>query len=232
MKQLVYGALVAAAAVVMVGCGPKDPYKEWLIDRTDTELITARLLEGKAITSDDLLYTSELSDETWATAMNAVAKTSALLYAQVVTEVDKMVPQNEGRAAYKKILAQMTEGATYDKAAGTLTVAEWNAYAAYVEATLPLDQKEIVKSAADPLKDEAKAALEILEDTVKSIKNDEKFKDLEAMDAIMVGKDLFMDSTAIGGQIKSSTEGILIWITMLEMDFTVKEFVKKYPVKK
>ena len=240
MKKALFGAMLALAGVMIVGCaGNKvdDPVAAWQAERCNAAEIAAANEAARPLTLDDVTYKSTMEQPALAAPINALAVVPATIYLKVVTEVDQMAASQNGRQVYIGVQNDLAAGAKWeDLKAAMMEVKYENGktayddYVAYQKSIAQVDQQNIIDTVVMPMiakltEESAKVAV-----TVAAVKDDPAFAALAGFELIKAGKNLATDGEALGAQFADATAGANLWLELLKKDKEAKEFMKNYPV--
>lgn len=240
MKKALFGAMLALAGVMIVGCaGNKvdDPVAAWQAERCNAAEIAAANEAARPLTLEDVTYKSTMEQPALAAPINALAVVPATIYLKVVTEVDQMAAAQNGRQVYIGVQNDLAAGAKWeDLKAAMMEVKYENGktayddYVAYQKSIAQVDQQNIIDTVVMPMiakltEESAKVAV-----TVTAVKADPAFAALAGFELIKAGKNLATDGEALGAQFADATAGANLWLELLKKDKEAKEFMKNYPV--
>ncbi len=240
MKKALFGAMLALAGVMIVGCAGnkvEDPVAAWQAERCNAAEIAAANEAARPLTLDDVTYKSTMEQPALAAPINALAVVPATIYLKVVTEVDQMAAAQNGRQVYIGVQNDLAAGAKWeDLKAAMMEVKYENGktayddYVAYQKSIAQVDQQNIIDTVVMPMiakltEESAKVAV-----TVAAVKDDPAFAALAGFELIKAGKNLATDGEALGAQFADATAGANLWLELLKKDKEAKEFMKNYPV--
>ena len=251
-----------AMSGLMVGCasskGPVDPVVAWQTERFNATEIAAANDAARPLTIEDVLYKSTLEQDALAAPVNAVAMIPAALYLKVVTEVDQLYANHEGRLLSRDVEEAIAMGQIKDVSSKTIKawIAEdvkrhnencddkchkpeqkrtlekdWKAYLAYFKSIAQQNQDSLINDVVKPML--AKLAEESVKvaPMVLAIKEDPTFKALAGFELIKANKNLLKDADALTSQFNDTIAGANHWLTLLENDKAAKNTMKNLIVK-
>lgn len=233
MKKALFGAMLALAGVMIVGCGgnkAENPVAAWQADRSNAAEIAAANAAARPVTLDDVTYKSTIEQPALAAPVNALAVVPATIYLKVVTAVDQMAAAQDGRLIYMGVQNDIAAGAKWEELKAQMTPEELAAYTAYQKSIAQVNQQNIIDTIVMPLiakltEESAKVAV-----TVAAVKDNPAFQALAGFELIKATKNLATDGKALSAQFADATAGANLWLELLKKDKEAKEFMKNYPV--
>ncbi len=255
MKKALFGAMLALAGVMIVGCASNkvdDPVAAWQAERCNAAEIAAANEAARPLTLEDVTYKSTIEIPTLAAPINALAMVSATLYLKVVTEVDQLAANQRGRLLQRDVAEAISMGEIADPSTETIKAwivsttekwnetceekdkkdpeAEWKYYVAYLKAIDQADQESVMNDVVKPLlaklaEESAKVAA-----TVAIVKSNPEFAALGFSKKTLVARTLSADGLALSTQFADATAGANHWLTLLMDDKKAKDEMKGYSV--
>ncbi len=234
MNKVTMLASAALGALVLTGCASSkvaNPVAEWQNARSCSETIAAKNTAATALTLDDVMYKSESTNPVISGGMNTVAAVAAPLYLKVVTAVDQLAANQEGRLIYVGVQNDIANGAKAEEILAAMPAEDKAAYQAYEASITQVDQESVMNDVVKPLLETLAVESAKIAATVNAIKADPAIKALAGLDMIRAGKDITVDADAISGQFADATAGANLWMDLLAKDKEAKAFMADYPVK-
>ena len=247
MKKALFGAMLALAGVMIVGCaGNKagegmNPVTAWQEERIFADAIKAKNDKGEPVTIADVQYKSAVGVPAIAAAVDLLAKPLVENYYKVVTEVDQLNAFSDGRNLVYKIkgtqdaIAKETDPnkkaeiqKRYDEFMKELTPAQEQQIADYKKMCSQVDQAQVVESTIMPMlkkmaEEGAKLSVEIA-----LLKDHPAFKSLPGLTAVREGANLMKDADKLGTIVNDTTKGLEVWKELA----TIDRELRAYDVKK
>ena len=249
MKKALFGAMLALAGVMIVGCagnkadGPGAAIMAWQAERYNAAEIAAANEAARPLTLEDVLYKSTITQPELAAPINALATVPAALYLKVVTEVDQLAATQDGRLVYLGVQNDLANGAKWedlvktmketpvkDKDGNPTGKTDYDCYVAYQKSIAQVDQQNIIDTVVMPMiakltEESARVAV-----TVAAVKDNPVFQALAGFELMKAGKNLAEDGKKLSGQFADATAGANHWLYLLNKDKEAKELMKDYPV--
>ncbi len=236
MNKMMIIASALVGVTIATGCSSSkanNPIAEWQEDRIFASEIATKNANATALTVTDVTYKSVLSEKMPAVAapINAFAPVPAALYLTVVTGVDQIAAEQEGRLIYFGVQNDIKNGAKAEDIFAAMPAEDKAAYTAYANAIAQVNQEDTIKNVVTPMiatiaEEGAKVAV-----IVQQMRAMPEVAALVGLEAAMTAKDIAADGAALSAQISDATKGANLWLDLLQKDKEAKAFMAEYPVK-
>ncbi len=234
-KMMVIASALVGIAMV-TGCSSSkadNPIAEWQNDRAFASEIAAKNAEATTLTVTDVTYKSVLSEKmpVVAAPINAFAPIPAALYLKVVTGVDQMAAEQDGRLIYLGVQNDIKNGAKAEDIFASMPAEDKAAYTAYANAIAQVDQDNIINTVVNPMITTIAEEGTKVAAIVVTMREMPEVKALVGIAAAITAKDIAADGAALSAQISDATKGANLWLDLLQKDKEAKAFMQEYPVK-
>lgn len=232
-KSLGMATVALMGALTMTGCVSNkggNPVAEWQAERLFSAEIADINAKAKPLSVADVTYKSTLTDEALAAPINAVATVAAGLYQQVVTGVDKMAAEQDGRLIYLGVQNDVKAGAKVADLVAQMTSEEKAAYDTYAASVKQTDQTSVMNTVVTPLLTQLATESAKVAATVAAVRENPTFRALAGLELMAASKDLAADGNALTQQFDDATAGANLWMELLQKDREAKQFMQDYPI--